>query len=351
MDRFIQYYKDNQLLFYVTLGTFVIAALAIVLIILTRKAREKKNKLDEELNVAARALIEQEAKPEATFDDFVEESKAQTGAPDKTEAQSKPEKALATEKEKAEPKKEDNENKAADKTEKAPDNNSAAEEQAVTVAAANTEAIIIPQKDNPIILPSGEIKSDKNQEKSANKPIIDQNDDNKKDVKEASSRQVVATNEEKQRIIIKADSEQDAPEHIGKEDKKEVVKESQTATCPQQKPKAKYTGKWQIYSENGRYAANLVASNGEVLLRTESYSALSGIKSGIETIKNNIERDNFALSVDKNGNYFFKLFSSSTRLLCISEAYTTKAVCESAINSVKRFSKTAVIEVLKEEDQ
>ena len=340
MDRFIQYYKDNQLLFYVTLGTFVIAALAVVLIILTRKAREKKNKLDEELNVAARALIEQEAKPEATFDDVIEEPKAQTN---------EPEKAAASEKEKAESKKEDNENKAADKTEKAPDNNTAAEEQAVTVASAS-EAIIIPQKDNPIILPSGEIKSDKNQEKSPNKPIIDQNESAKKDVKEASSRQVVATNEEKQRIIIKADSEQDAPEHIGKEDKKEVVKESQTTTCPQQKPKAKYTGKWQIYSENGRYAANLVASNGEVLLRTESYSALSGIKSGIETIKNNIERDNFALSVDKNGNYFFKLFSSSTRLLCISEAYTTKAVCESAINSVKRFAKTAVIEVLKEED-
>lgn len=350
MDRFIQYYKDNQLLFYVTLGTLFIAALAIVLIILTRKAREKKNKLDEELNVAARALIEQEAKPEATFDDFVEESKAQTDAPDKTEAQSKPEKAAASEKENAESKKEDSESKTADKTEKTPDNNPAADEQAVTVASA-AEAIIIPQKDNPIILPSGEIKSDKNQEKSANKPIIDQNESAKKDVKEASSRQVVATNEEKQRIIIKADSEQDAPEHVGKEDKKEVVKESQTATCPQQKPKAKYTGKWQIYSENGRYAANLVASNGEVLLRTESYSALSGIKSGIETIKNNIERDNFALSVDKNGNYFFKLFSSSTRLLCISEAYTTKAVCESAINSVKRFSKTAVIEVLKEEDQ
>ena len=285
-------------------------------------------------------MIEQEAKPEATFDDVIEEPKAQTN---------EPEKAAASEKEKAESKKEDNENKAADKTEKAPDNNTAAEEQAVTVASAS-EAIIIPQKDNPIILPSGEIKSDKNQEKSPNKPIIDQNESAKKDVKEASSRQVVATNEEKQRIIIKADSEQDAPKQAGKEDKKEVVKESQTTTCPQQKPKAKYTGKWQIYSENGRYAANLVASNGEVLLRTESYSALSGIKSGIETIKNNIERDNFALSVDKNGNYFFKLFSSSTRLLCISEAYTTKAVCESAINSVKRFAKTAVIEVLKEED-
>lgn len=111
----------------------------------------------------------------------------------------------------------------------------------------------------------------------------------------------------------------------------------------------KYSGKWLIYVENDRYAANLVASNGEVLLRSESYSALSGVKSGIETIKNNVAKNNFAISVDKNDNFFFKLYSSSTRLLCISEGYSTKAACESAIESVKRFAKTAVIEVKKEE--
>ncbi len=121
------------------------------------------------------------------------------------------------------------------------------------------------------------------------------------------------------------------------------------------KMQARYSGKWIIYETDGAYTANLVASNGEVLLRSESYTALSGIKSGIETINKNIAKDNFAISIDKNGKYFFKLYSSSTRLLCISEVYGSKTLCENAIKSVKRFSETAVVvrhsEVEKEDDK
>lgn len=105
----------------------------------------------------------------------------------------------------------------------------------------------------------------------------------------------------------------------------------------------RYAGKWIIFEENGRFYANLVASNGEILLRTEAYSALSGIKSGIETINKNVKADNFALSIDKNGKYFFKLYSSKTRLLCVSEVYANKTLCERAVESVKRFSQTAVV--------
>jgi len=113
--------------------------------------------------------------------------------------------------------------------------------------------------------------------------------------------------------------------------------------------KSRYSGKWLITEEGGRYVATLLASNGEVLLRSESYSALSGVKSGIETINNNIRKNNFALSIDKKGKYFFKLYSSATRLLCISEVYKTRAMCERAIESVKRFSQTAVIVVDKKD--
>lgn len=111
----------------------------------------------------------------------------------------------------------------------------------------------------------------------------------------------------------------------------------------QEKEDTRYAGKWLIKKENGRFLAELTASNGEILLRTENYSALSGIKSGIETVKNNIAKDNIAISLDKNGNFFFKVYSSATRLLCISEGYSTKSSCERAIESVKRFSKTAVV--------
>ncbi len=100
----------------------------------------------------------------------------------------------------------------------------------------------------------------------------------------------------------------------------------------------KTLGKWQIVMEDKwHYLANLYNSNGEVILRSEAYSALSGVKSGIETIKKNIESDNFALSVDKNGKYFFKLYSSSTRLLCVSDTFQDLETCKNNIEQVKRF--------------
>lgn len=97
-------------------------------------------------------------------------------------------------------------------------------------------------------------------------------------------------------------------------------------------------GKWQIVIEDKwHYLALLINSHGEVIMRSETYSALSGVKSGIETIKKNIGNDNFALSVDKNGKYFFKLYSSSTRLLCISDVFQNLETCKKSIEQVKQF--------------
>lgn len=107
----------------------------------------------------------------------------------------------------------------------------------------------------------------------------------------------------------------------------------------------KYAGKWLICEEDTRFFAKLVASNGEIMLRTETYSSLSGVKSGIITVKNNVDANNYAISVDKNGKFFFKIFSTAKRLLCIGETYTTREQCEKAFASVKRFSKTAKIVV------
>lgn len=105
----------------------------------------------------------------------------------------------------------------------------------------------------------------------------------------------------------------------------------------------RYSGKWLIVQEENRYSALLKASNGETMLSTESYTSLSGIKSGIDTLKKNIEKENYAINLDKNGNFVFKIFSTSNRLLCIGEGYSTREQCEKAFQSVKRFSKTAVI--------
>ena len=108
-------------------------------------------------------------------------------------------------------------------------------------------------------------------------------------------------------------------------------------------PKKQYTGKWKIVQDDDGYSAILTASNGGTLLQTEKYKSVSNVKNGIETIKKNIDGGNFAISIDKYGHYRFKLFNRSNRLICVSEDYSSKAKCESGIESVKRFAKTASI--------
>ncbi len=104
-----------------------------------------------------------------------------------------------------------------------------------------------------------------------------------------------------------------------------------------------YSGKWKISKDEYGFFAKLHASNGGLLLKTEHYTSMSGIKNGIETIKKNVEYGNFAISIDKNNHYHFKLFSKSNKLICVSEDYSSKAKCENAIASVKRFASATTI--------
>ena len=116
-----------------------------------------------------------------------------------------------------------------------------------------------------------------------------------------------------------------------------------TTKKPAQTTSRAYTGKWKVKESNGKFYAELTASNGGTLLKTEMYTTLTGLKNGIVTIKKNVDSGNMVISLDKNGHYHFKLYSSANRLICVSEDYSSKAKCESGILSVKRFAKTAII--------
>lgn len=115
---------------------------------------------------------------------------------------------------------------------------------------------------------------------------------------------------------------------------------------------ARYSGKWVICrvvtddEVNGEemYFFELHASNGEKLLSSEEYTTYSGALRGIETHKTNILKDNFKITLSKKGDYIFKLLSGKNMLLCMGENYATKARCENAIASAKRFAKTAIID-------
>lgn len=114
---------------------------------------------------------------------------------------------------------------------------------------------------------------------------------------------------------------------------------------------ARYKGKWLICrvltedaSEDEMYFFELHASNGEKLLSSEEYTSYSGALRGIATHKTNIEKGNFKITLSKKGDYIFKLLSGKNMLLCMGENYPTRARCESAIESTKRFAATAVID-------
>ncbi len=116
---------------------------------------------------------------------------------------------------------------------------------------------------------------------------------------------------------------------------------------------ARYSGKWvicrvitddKVNNEDEMYFFELHASNGEKLLSSEEYTTYNGALRGIETHKANILRGNFKITLSKKGDYIFKLLSGKNLLLCMGENYPTKARCESAIESAKRFAKTAIID-------
>ncbi len=120
---------------------------------------------------------------------------------------------------------------------------------------------------------------------------------------------------------------------------------------------SRYTGKWVICrvivaESDGKekaetdesYFFELRASNGEKLLSSEEYTTYNGVLSGIKTHKENILRNNFKITLSKKGDYIFKLLSGKNMLLCMGENYKTRARCERAIESTKRFAQTAVID-------
>lgn len=102
-----------------------------------------------------------------------------------------------------------------------------------------------------------------------------------------------------------------------------------------------YSGKWKIEKDGDTYMAKLFASNGELLLNSESYVSYASAKSAIATIVTNGVAGNFIIDSDKKGRYFFKLRSTQKATLCIGETYAKLDSCQSAIESVRRFLKTA----------
>ena len=104
-------------------------------------------------------------------------------------------------------------------------------------------------------------------------------------------------------------------------------------------------GKFEIKTgKSGKYSFNLKASNGQVILSSESYDSRKGAEGGIASVKKNAENDaRFERKTAKNGSAFFVLKAANGEPIGKSEMYKTKRSMESGIVSVGKNAPDAPI--------
>jgi len=104
------------------------------------------------------------------------------------------------------------------------------------------------------------------------------------------------------------------------------------------------TGRFELFKgEDGEHYFQLIAANGEQLLRSEGYVGLSGAKNGIESVKNNAaDIENFKILEAVNGEYYFNLVAGNHQIIATSETYVTRAGAEQGAETVKRVAPEAV---------
>ena len=129
--------------------------------------------------------------------------------------------------------------------------------------------------------------------------------------------------------------------------KKTIVAPSNDAIKPQVQTEEKkgrnYNGKYEIYQVAGGYAYHLKASNGEILVVSETFSTREGAVKAIDVVKKNLETGTIKFFSDKKGKFKFKLVSKNYRVLLISSNYPTDKGATRASESFKKFAVKADI--------
>lgn len=116
---------------------------------------------------------------------------------------------------------------------------------------------------------------------------------------------------------------------------------------PQEEAKPKkqrtYTGKYEVFPVADGYAYQLKASNGEILVISETYKSRDGVIKAIDAVKRNLEAGEVKIFEDKRGNFKFKLISKNYRVLAISSNYSLEKSAVRASESFKKFALKAVV--------
>lgn len=96
--------------------------------------------------------------------------------------------------------------------------------------------------------------------------------------------------------------------------------------------------------KNDEYQFNLKADNGQVILTSQGYSSKAACQSGIDSVKANAENDhNYQRKLSADNKHFFNLTASNGQVIGTSEMYESKAACENGIASVMKNAPNAAV--------
>lgn len=104
-------------------------------------------------------------------------------------------------------------------------------------------------------------------------------------------------------------------------------------------------GRFEIKTaKNGKFSFNLKASNGQVILSSETYETRKAAEAGVASVKKNSGNDaRFERKIAKDGSAYFTLKASNGEVIGKSEMYKTKASMEAGIKSVRNNAEWAEI--------
>ncbi len=97
--------------------------------------------------------------------------------------------------------------------------------------------------------------------------------------------------------------------------------------------------------KNDEYQFHLKAANGQVILASEGYNAMSGCTNGIESVRKNAPDDGrYDRKTSSNGKFYFNLKAGNGQIIGTSEMYESEASRDNGIESVKKNAPDATVE-------
>ncbi|MFO0554706.1 MAG: DUF1508 domain-containing protein [Polyangiaceae bacterium] len=96
------------------------------------------------------------------------------------------------------------------------------------------------------------------------------------------------------------------------------------------------TGRFETFkAEDGKYYFQLLASNGERILESQSYSSSSAMKKGITSVKKNgVDDAHFEVTQTDSGEFYFNLVADNGQVIGTSETYASEANADRGVDAV-----------------